>query len=164
MKSKIDWPNHLINFVLIVFSILLAFQLERCSQDKKEDALVDNHIFAIVEETRFNKSTIESTINHMEKGISQIDTLLQLITTGEELQRINRLTFSLLNVASLYIKKNAYHSFTQSSDIRFIDDFEKKSELINSLSSYRYFLSNCIRVFKGCRERMEKFIEHNSEG
>jgi len=41
MKRTVDWPNHLINFVLIVLSILMAFQLEKCSTDRKEDKLVD---------------------------------------------------------------------------------------------------------------------------
>ena len=59
---KFDWKNHLINFALIVFSILMAFQLERCASDSREQELVEAHLEAIREETRFNISSHERAI------------------------------------------------------------------------------------------------------
>jgi len=120
MKRTVDWPNHLINFVLIVLSILMAFQLE------KIDKLTEDQF--------------------------QLDTLLQLIHTEDsDTRRINGLVFRMMNVGGLYVKKNAYASFTESGDIRFLDDFEKKSELIELYEYYKLAeVQNLLPLFSNC--------------
>ncbi|SEQ17602.1 hypothetical protein [Neolewinella agarilytica] len=215
MKPKIDWPNHLISFVLVVLSILMAFQLEKCSDDRREDKLVEAHVKEIVEETRYNKSNLVNLIDKLKDDQFQLDTLLQLIHSEEEdLQRINNLVFRMMNVGGLYLKKNAFVSFTESGDIRFVDDFEEKTNLvqlyefyklaevqnqllvesfneryfkhvsekldlyrarpqpienyrdrvfINSISSYRYFLTSCLRTYERCLGYMDKYIQENAE-
>ncbi len=215
MKAKIDWPNHLISFVLIVMSILMAFQLEKCSSDRKEDTLVDAHIYEIVEETRYNRRNLTGLIGKLTEDQFQLDTLLQLIHAEEgDVRRINGLVFKMMNVGGLYLKKNAYASFTESGDIRFLDDFEEKSDLValyeyyklaeiqntllvesfneryfkhvsenldlyrarpqpiasyrdrtfvNSISSYRFFLTVCLRVYKQSLALMDEFILANSD-
>lgn len=210
MKTKIDWPNHLVGFVMIVLSILLAFQLEKCAGDRKEAQLVQSHLKEIVVETEFNRRQLSSVVNKMAVDVEKLDTLLQLINAEEDVPKINSLVFELLDVGPPYIKRNAYTSFTTSGDIRFLTDFEQKSAVvnlyeyhdmaeafgellmknyedgfwshirqnldlhraqpqpisayqgrafINSLASYRYFLYNCLGVFRQHDTRMEEFIE-----
>lgn len=131
MQRKIDWPNHIVSFFLIIFSILLAFQLEKCSSNKKEDKLVDAHLAEIKAETVFNAQQLESTITSLDRTKLRLDTLLQLLETSTDEQQINRLVFKLLDVPFLYFKQNAYNSFTTSGDIRFMDDFAGKSAIVN---------------------------------
>jgi len=213
MKPKIDWPNHLISFVLVVLSILMAFQLEKCSDDRREDKLVEAHMDEIVAETRYNKRNLVNLIDKLKGDQLQLDTLLRLIhDESEDIRRINGLVFKMMNVGGLYLKKNAYASFTESGDIRFVDDFGKKTDLvqlyeyyklaevqntllvesfneryfkhvsekldlyraqpqpienyrdrvfINSISSYRYFLSSCLGTYKRCLGYMDGFISEN---
>lgn len=215
MKPKIDWPNHLISFVLVVLSILMAFQLEKCADDRREDKLVEAHMDEIVAETRYNKRNLVNLIDKLKGDQLQLDTLLRLIhDEGEDVRRINGLVFKMMNVGGLYLKKNAYASFTESGDIRFVDDFEKKTDLvqlyeyyklaevqnqllvesfneryfkhvsenldlyraqaqpiekyrdrtfINSISSYRYFLSSCLGTYERCLGYMDSFISENSD-
>ncbi|MEM1325376.1 MAG: hypothetical protein AAGI23_05445 [Bacteroidota bacterium] len=135
MQTKINWKNHFVGFVLVVASILLAFQLERWGESKQEKELVELHLKEIIEETKFNEQQLEVVIEKMESDVLKIDTLFQLIDKGEDLVNINRLVFQLLDVRPPYVKKNAYNSFTTSGDIRFVEDFEQKSEII---SLYEY--------------------------
>ena len=131
MQRKIDWPNHIVSFFLIIFSILLAFQLEKCSSDNREDKLVDAHLAEIMAETAFNAQQLELTISSLDRTKLRVDTLLQLLETSKDEKQINRLVFQLLDVPYLYFKQNAYNSFTASGDIRFMDDFAGKSAIVN---------------------------------
>lgn len=161
MKSKIDWPNHLISFVLIVLSILMAFQLEKCSSDRKEDKLVDAHFFEIAEETRFNKRNLVSLIDKITQDQLQLDTLLLMIHAEDaDTRKINGLVFKMMNVGGLYLKKNAYASFTESGDVRFVDDFEKKSNLI---ALYEYYKLAEVQNQLLVESFNERYFQHVSD-
>jgi len=45
--------------------------------------------------------------------------------------------FDLLNFGWLYLRSNAYHSLTQSGDIRFIKEFKIRKNIVNL---YEYFI------------------------
>lgn len=162
MKRTIDWPNHLISFVLIVLSILMAFQLEKCSSDRKEDKLVDAHFFEIVEETRYNKQNLADLIDKLTDDQRQLDTLLQMIHAEDgDPGIINPLVFKMMNVGGLYIKKNAYASFTESGDIRFVDDFDKKTSLVQLYEYYKLAEGQNQLLIESFNERYFKHVAEN---
>ena len=130
MQRKIDWPNHLIGFVLIVFSILMAFQLERCSTDRREDRLVEAHLEEILEETRFNRSSLQGTLDGLERSNRGLDTLLQLIDAGADPAVINNWTMRNLNIPPFYLRNTSYQLLTTSGDMRLIDDFSTKRDIV----------------------------------
>ena len=133
---KLDWQNHLVNFVLIVFSILLAFQLERCSGDRREQRLVNAHLEEIVEETRFNLESHRETIAGQRKQLGHLDSLLVLIRQSEDPARINPAVMQAMNMSLPFTKTTAYNTFIQTGDIRYLQDFDVKSELITLYEFY----------------------------
>ena len=133
---KFDWQNHLVNFVLIVFSILLAFQLERCSGDRREQRLVNAHLQEIVEETRFNLDSHRETIAGQRKQLGHLDSLLVLIRQSQDPARINPAVMQAMNMSLPFTKTTAYNTFIQTGDIRYLQDFDVKSELITLYEFY----------------------------
>ena len=55
----------------------------------------------------------------------------------QRLKSINRLSVDLLNVTGVNFVKNAYNVLVESGDIRFMKDFEGKSETINLYDTYK---------------------------
>ena len=133
---KFDWQNHLVNFVLIVFSILLAFQLERCSGDRREQRLVNAHLQEILEETRFNLESHRETIEGQRRQLGHLDSLLVLIRQSEDPARINPAVMQAMNMSLPFTKTTAYNTFIQTGDIRYLQDFNVKSELITLYEFY----------------------------
>jgi hypothetical protein len=129
-SKKIDWLNHLLEFVVVVIGILLAFQLNTCSENKNEANLVDEHIKNIIEETQFNKRNLEYSIKYSDTILKSIDTLLVELKKDKNISKINDLSFQILSINPLYIKKNAYNTLKESGDIRFIRNFDVKNEII----------------------------------
>ena len=129
-SKKIDWLNHLFEFVVVVIGILLAFQLNTCSESKNEANLVDEHIKNIIEETQLNKKNLEYSIKYSDTILKSIDTLIVELKENKNISKINNLSFRILSINPLYIKKNAYNTLKESGDIRFIKNFDVKNEII----------------------------------
>ena len=138
MKRKIDWLNHFLEFIVVVIGILLAFQLNTCSSNKKEARTIQNHIEQIAEETKFNLGSIDGSIRLGELNQRKLDTIFQIIFSTKDFNEINRLSIDLLNIGGVYFKKNAYSTMVQSGDIRFIKDLEKKQEIVGLYEYYKW--------------------------
>ena len=58
-KNKIDWLNHGLEFLVVIVGILLAFQLNKCSETRSTEKLLQNHINYIEIECDENKNMLE---------------------------------------------------------------------------------------------------------
>lgn len=136
-SKKIDWLNHFLEFIVVVIGILLAFQLNTCSEKKKEKKLIIEHINNIIDETQLNKSLLQNSIKNSEKLIATLDSTIQLTEKDTlDVYKIHPLTLQLLSLDYIYIKKNAYNSLVQSGDIRFLEQSELQNDIV---SLYEYY-------------------------
>lgn len=69
-----------------------------------------------------------------------LDSLIAMISQDDfdQLSKANSITFQLMNIGKVYLRKNAYRSLIESGDIRFINDFEVKSRIINLYEFYAW--------------------------
>lgn len=65
MNKKIDWLNHTLEFLVVLVGILIAFQLNKCSDRESKTALIKDHMQYIQSECEENKSTLDSAIIHI---------------------------------------------------------------------------------------------------
>lgn len=137
MKKKIDWLNHFLEFAVVLIGIMIAFQLNQCSQERTQQKLVDEHRQYLLDETRFNQKNVDNAIESAQYYLSSIDTVLSLIERNQGLESVNRLALELLNIGTVYIRKNAYTSLIQSGDVRYIREFEAKRRIIDLYEYYQ---------------------------
>ncbi len=78
-KPKIDWLNHALEFLVVIIGILLAFQLNKCSADKRLEETAQSHLAEIREETKFNKWSLGNAIKYAEANQLKLDSLINLI-------------------------------------------------------------------------------------
>lgn len=136
--KNINWLNHLIEFVVVIIGILIAFQLSTCSEKRKQTVLVQEHLVNLEVETTFNQNNLQAALEHAELTSQKLDTLFRLIPQDEAVTAINQLSLDILNLGGVYLKKNAYRSLTESGDIRFIHDFQLKNEIVNLYEFYEW--------------------------
>ncbi|XOV78047.1 MAG: DUF6090 family protein [Aestuariibacter sp.] len=136
-KQKIDWLNHGLEFVVVVVGILLAFQLNQWSEERKQGELIDQHIANLLEETRFNSMMLEGAIKRHERNLELAESFLEKQLVSQDAEELNQMVISLLAADSVYIKRNAYTSLMDSGDVRFIQDFSLKNEIV---TLYEYYL------------------------
>lgn len=63
MNKKIDWVNHTFEFAVVLIGILLAFQLNTCSSENKQNTTINIHLSEIKEETESNQKNLEAIIS-----------------------------------------------------------------------------------------------------
>ncbi|MDC7996562.1 DUF6090 family protein [Gilvibacter sediminis] len=137
-SKKIDWLNHGLEFVVVIVGILLAFQLDSCREDRKNEVLLRQHLSNIIEETEFNLRMVDSALIKGQEAEKNLNQLLQLIAREQQFETINALSMQQLAFVNVYIKRNAYQSLIQSGDVRLIDDFELKNDIINLYEYYNW--------------------------
>lgn len=138
MRKNINWLNHIIEFIVVVIGILIAFQLNKCSSERTQRKTIQTHLEQIQEETEDNLKSIEFSISLAETNLRKFDTLFQLIKTEDNLEEINRICLDLLNLGGLYLQKNAYYLLVESGDIRNMKNFAEKESLITLYEYYKW--------------------------
>lgn len=136
--KKIDWLNHGLEFLMVVVGILIAFQLNTCSENKKNQAVIDQHIVNLIEECEFNLKMVNNIIEKTQEASTNLNQLMGLIQKGESWDQVNGLTLQQLDYTAIYLKNNAYNSLIQSGDIRNVKDFNLKNDIINLYEYYTW--------------------------
>ena len=60
-KSRIDWKNHLIEFVFITLGVILAFSLNTWNENRKESDQADLYLQGLMAELSANRRQLEKT-------------------------------------------------------------------------------------------------------
>ncbi len=136
--KNINWLNHFVEFVVVIFGILIAFQLSTCSEKKVQKELIKEHLENIKAETAFNQRNIEAALELAISSKAKLDSLFIILPQDSALKTVNNFSLALLNIGGVYIKKNAYRSLTESGDIRYIHDFKLKNEIVNLYEYYEW--------------------------
>ncbi len=135
---KIDWLNHFLEFIVVVIGILLAFQLNTCRENKRETALIERHITNIIEESQFNDTRMERSLKSTQETLNTINSILAEVDNAAEVPSISEKVYKLLNFEASYFKITAYNSLKESGDIRFMDDFQLRDDIITLYEYYNW--------------------------
>lgn len=136
--QKIDWLNHTLEFFVVIIGILIAFQLNKCSSDNEQSSTIEIHLSEILKETKLNKTSFENAIRYDEISLAKLDTLFKLLKKKEDFVKINTLSFELLSLGGVYIRKNAYQTLIETGDIRFMKQYDEKQRLVNLYEYYKW--------------------------
>jgi len=131
MKKKIDWLNHSLEFFVVLIGILIAFQLNKCSDNRSKSKLIENHLTQIKIECRENKKRISLSIDQIDLQIKYCDTLLSLVKLSQNPSKIRNQSTKLLDLRNVELKKNAYKVLVESGDIRYLNNYHTKKNIIS---------------------------------
>jgi len=149
MKKKIDWLNHGLEFFVVIIGILIAFQLNTCSETKKRDKILASHKEFLNVETRDNYASLQYAQKAVANSLGIIDSLLQALEQQEDVNKIYKLAMKLIGDSGyFYVRKDAYNTLTDSGDIRFLD-FEEKKSIITLYGYYDWTEAVQSRAFTG---------------
>lgn len=137
IKNQIAWLNYGMDLLVVVIGILIAFQLNRWAAERQQATLVDNHLQQIREEAKFNRATLQSTLELNETNLAKLDTIFTLLRTSKDYDKINEMSMDLLNLGVAYFRKYAYENLTESGDFRFIQEFDLRQQVVRLYETYK---------------------------
>lgn len=139
LKSLPMGGRHLLDLLVVIVGILVAFQLDTWNQDRGHRKLLTAHYEGLSAEMVANRAQLEQATRGVERQRALVDSILSMVgAQSEDVAAFNNYTFRLLRIDFPYIKRNAYQTLVTSGDVRLIKDYERKDQIISLYEFYDY--------------------------
>lgn len=104
-KKKIDWLNHFVGLVSVVFGVLIAFWLNNWSEERKEQREIKTALQNVRNEISKNQLALDSTITEsklfrefLDQYLNSVDDEMKVVISDAEWEE-------LINKYPLYLKE-----------------------------------------------------------
>ncbi len=137
-KLDIDWKSKLIDLVIVIIGITIAFQLNNFNESNKSNAQERDYLKSFYEENRDNELALSLALKFALKTKNDIDTLKQiLLSKNYEDDRIKNLSASMMALSDFHPSLVTMESITESGEFKLISDLEYREKLIDTYNSYQ---------------------------
>ena len=137
-KLDIDWKSKLIDLLIVIIGITIAFQLNNFNESNKSNAQERDYLKSFYEENRDNESNLSLALEFAIKTKNDIDTLKQiLLSKNYEDNRIKNLSASMMTLSDFHPSIVTMESITESGEFKLISDLEYREKLIDTYNSYQ---------------------------
>src|SRR5210317_1009185 len=137
-KLDIDWKSKLIDLLIVIIGITIAFQLNNFNESNKSNAQERDYLKSFYEENRDNELALSSALEFALKTKSDIDTLKQVLLSKDyEDDRIENLSASMMALSDFLPTLVTMENITQSGEFKLISDLEYRERLIDTYNSYQ---------------------------
>lgn len=137
-KLKIDWKSKLIDLLIVVIGISIAFQLNNINEAKKTKVKEKDYLKSFYEENRDNESDFSLALEDVLKTKNDIDSLKKILLSKDYLNdKITNLTASMMALTDFHPSLITMENITASGDFELISDFEFREQLIDTYNSYQ---------------------------
>lgn len=129
-KQKISWKLHLIELVVVIIGISIAFALEGWSESKKRNTLEQNYLASIEVDIDKDVNDLQKIVDSTQVIIKHLSEVFQFSFQKVPLERYKRHHVTSSYLANYFYPQNGtYLSLINSGDINVIKDFELKAAL-----------------------------------
>ncbi len=137
LNFNIDWKSKIIDLVIVIVGITIAFQLNNWNESKSTESEVKNYMESFYVENNSNSSKLVSALEFANSNKRDIDTLIHiLISKNYEDTRVKILTASMMGLADFNPSITTMENITASGEFDLIKDIELRKRLINTYNSY----------------------------
>ena len=137
-KLDIDWKSKLIDLLIVIIGITIAFQLNNFNESNKSNAQERDYLKSFYEENRDNELALSSALEFALKTKSDIDTLKQVLLSKDyEDDRIENLSASMMALSDFHPTVVTMENITESGEFKLISDLEYREKLIDTYNSYQ---------------------------
>ena len=137
-KLKIDWKSKLIDLLIVVIGITIAFQLNNLNESNKSKAKEKDYLKSFYEENRDNESKLSLAVEFALKTKHDIDSLKQILLSKDyQDDRIKSLSASMMALSDFNPSLITMENITASGDFELISNFEFREKLIDTYNSYQ---------------------------
>lgn len=136
-SHNIDWTSKLIDLLIVIIGITIAFQLNTWSEDNRSDRLEQEYIKCFFDECNQNKVSLENALDFARSTREDIDTLRHILVSGRyDDDRIMSLTGSMMAIADFSPSVTTMENIIASGEFELIKDNDLRRELVNTYNAY----------------------------
>ncbi len=129
-KQKISWKLHLVELVVVIIGISIAFALEGWSESKKRNKLEQDYLSSIQVDILKDIDDLKKVNDSTQQIIRYIGEVFQFTFQKAPLESYKRHHVTSSYLATFFYPQNGtYLSLMNSGDINVLKDFELKAAL-----------------------------------
>ena len=137
-KFKIDWKSKLIDLLIVIIGITIAFQLNNLNESNKSTAKEKDYMKSFYEENRDNESSLSLALEFTRNTKNDIDSLKRILLSKDyQDDRIKDLTASMMVSSDFNPSLITMENITASGDFELISSFEYREKIIDTYNSYQ---------------------------
>jgi len=134
---KFDWRAKFIDFIIVIFGITIAFQLNNWNESRKSNLKERNYVDSFYNENIDNEANLMSALNFSISNKKNIDTLIQIIQIKNYTdRRIQTLLQSMLQISNYNPATTTMENITASGEFELIKDINLRKEIINNYKTH----------------------------
>lgn len=136
-KFNIDWKSKIIDLLIVVVGISIAFKLNTWNASKKTELEAKNYIESFYEENVVNASSLVSALKYSELNKRNIDTLKQiLLSKNYKDKRVKVLISSMMGMVDYNPSTITMENIMASGEFELIKDIELRKQIISTYYTY----------------------------
>jgi hypothetical protein len=137
-KLDIDWKSKLIDLLIVIIGITIAFQLNNLNESNKSTAQERDYLKSFYEENRDNELALSLALEFALKTKKDIDTLKTiLLSKNYEDDRIKSLSASMMALSDFHPSLVTMENITESGEFKLISNLEYREKLIETYNAYQ---------------------------
>ena len=137
LNLNIEWKSKVIDLLIVIIGITIAFQLNNWNESKKSDLEVKDYIESFYEENIDNEANLVSALEFSVSNKKNIDTLNQILLSKNYTdKRIKILTASMMGLAGYSPSITTMENITASGEFELIKDIELRKKIISTYNTY----------------------------
>jgi len=137
LNLNIEWKSKVIDLLIVIIGITIAFQLNNWNESKKSDLEVKDYIESFYEENIDNEANLVSALEFSVSNKKNIDTLKQILLSKNYTdKRIKILTASMMGLAGYSPSITTMENITASGEFELIKDIELRKKIISTYNTY----------------------------
>lgn len=150
--------------LIVIVGITIAFSLNKCSENKKDEATRLQYLQNIKNDLEIDKKNLESNLETISLKIDNLNKALPLINTDNP-EKVNamRSIYPVFTATAFYPKDITYQTMINSGDFKLIDDFDLKAAIETHYSDYNIMLKDYERLEIIHREYLGKYMIDHSD-
>ncbi len=162
LNLNIDWKSKIIDLLIVIVGISIAFKLNTWNESIKTDLEAKNYIESFYEENKTNQANLASALKYSQSNIKKIDTLKQILQSKNYAdKKIRNLTLRMLSQSSFTPSITTMENVTASGEFKFIKDIELRRKIINTYKSFNRTLKLEEILFEYTNDYLSPFLFEN---
>jgi len=152
---KIDWTSKLVDLLIVIVGISIAFKLNTWNESKKASNEMIEYLASFHEENTYNKNTLTSALEYSLSIKTDIDSL-KVILASEDYDNPNTKIYaaSMMSLSNFIPLTTTMDNITASGEFGLIKNPELRKKIIDTYKSYR----NTLKVDEILTDYVDKYL------
>ena len=161
--KKINWQYTFAEILIVIIGISIAFSLNRCSENSKNEAQKIQYITGLKNDIEADKAQLLSNVSAITKKIELCGEFFDLLSKNmpQKMGAVSIL-FEIATLSNFDAKDITYKTLINSGDFKLIDDFELKTAIEGHYSDYEIMLKDYHRQENIHKEHLGSYLIHNA--